>query len=91
MLLTHADGTPSGCGRACLRRFTSKRVNYTLDGKRLVVLLKAVILPGHEATWDRVLVTVEDITELENVRRKAALSELYARGLFEHSPVPTMG
>jgi len=85
MLLTHVDeleqlwsGKPA---------FVSKTVNYALDGKRLDVLLKAVILPGHEATWDRVLVTVEDITELENVRRKAAQSELYARGLFEHSPV----
>jgi len=85
MLRTHVDeleqlwsGKPA---------FVSKTVNYALDGKRLDVLLKAVILPGHEGTWDRVLVTVEDITELENVRRKAALSELYARGLFEHSPV----
>lgn len=31
--------------------------------------------------------TIEDITELEAVRRTAAASELYARGLFEHSPV----
>ena len=85
MLLTHADELEQlWSGKA---QFVSKTVNYALDGKRLDVLLKAVILPGHEATWDRVLVTVEDITELENVRRKAALSELYARGLFEHSPV----
>ena len=85
MLLTHADELEQlWSGKST---FVSKTVNYTLDGKRLDVLLKAVILPGHEATWDRVLVTVEDITELEDVRRKAAQSELYARGLFEHSPV----
>ncbi len=85
MLLTHADELEQlWSGKL---QFVSKTVNYTLDGKRLDVLLKAVILPGHEATWDRVLVTVEDITELEDVRRKAASSELYARGLFEHSPV----
>jgi diguanylate cyclase (GGDEF)-like protein len=85
MLLTHADELEQlWSGKL---QFVSKTVNYALDGKRLDVLLKAVIMPGHEATWDRVLVTVEDITELEDVRRKAALSELYARGLFEHSPV----
>jgi diguanylate cyclase (GGDEF)-like protein len=85
MLLTHADELQQlWSGKT---EFVSKTVNYALDGKRLDVLLKAVILPGHEATWNRVLVTVEDITELENVRRKAALNELYARGLFEHSPV----
>jgi diguanylate cyclase (GGDEF)-like protein len=85
MLLTHVDeleqlwsGKPS---------FVSKTVNYSLDGKRLDVLLKAVILPGHEETWSRVLVTIEDITELEDIRRQAARNALYARGLFEHSPV----
>ncbi|SAL18223.1 sensor domain-containing diguanylate cyclase [Caballeronia telluris] len=85
MLATHVDeleqlwaGEP---------RFVSQTVNYALDGRRLDVLLKAVILPGHESRWDRVLVTIEDITELEDVRRRAAESERYARGLFEHSPV----
>lgn len=85
MLLTHADELDQlWAGKLT---FVSKTVNYALDGKRLDVLLKAVILPGHEATWARVLVTIEDITELEDVRRKASLNELYARGLFEHSPV----
>ncbi|WP_244827468.1 MULTISPECIES: sensor domain-containing diguanylate cyclase [unclassified Caballeronia] len=85
MLTTHIDeleqlwsGEP---------RFVSRTVNYTLDGKRLDVLLKAAILPGHENTWSRVLVTIEDITELETMRRQTAASSLYARGLFEHSPV----
>ncbi len=67
--------------------FQSKSVNYALDGRRIDILLKAVILPGHEARWDRVLVAVDDITELEDARRRASLSEEYARGVFEHSPV----
>ncbi len=68
--------------------FVSQTVNYTFGGKRFDVLLKAVIMPGHERTWSRMLVTIEDIIELETMRRKAAESELYARGLlFEHSPV----
>jgi diguanylate cyclase (GGDEF)-like protein len=67
--------------------FTSKSVNYALDGRRLDIMLKGVILPGHETHWDRVLVVVDEITELEDARRRAAESEAYARGVFEHAPV----
>ena len=72
----------SGAGR-----FQSQTVNYTLDGRRLDLLLKGVVLPGHQQSWDRVLVVVEDITELESARRRLAASEEYSRGLFEHAPV----
>src|SRR5690606_1072003 len=68
-------------------RFNSHTVNYTLDGRRLDLFLKGVVLPGHEAAWDRVLVIIEDITELETARRQVVESELYARNLFEHAPV----
>ncbi|RDJ99892.1 histidine kinase [Paraburkholderia lacunae] len=68
-------------------QFTSKTVNYTLGGRRLDVLLKGAVLPGHEDRWDRVLVSVEDITELEGARHRVTLAEQYVRGLFEHSPV----
>lgn len=68
-------------------RFESQTVNYTLDGRRLDVLLKGVILPGHEETWDQVLVSIDDITELENARRRLVASEQYAQGIFEQAPV----
>ncbi|UGS88432.1 sensor domain-containing diguanylate cyclase (plasmid) [Ralstonia wenshanensis] len=67
--------------------FESRSVNYTLDGRRLDILLKGVVLPDHEQPWDRVLVAVDDITELEDARRRVAASQLYARGVFEHAPV----
>lgn len=67
--------------------FQSKSVNYALDGRRLDILLKGVVLPGYEANWQRVLVTVDDITELEDVRRRVAASEQYARGIFTQAPV----
>ncbi|WP_133645309.1 sensor domain-containing diguanylate cyclase [Paraburkholderia flava] len=67
--------------------FMSQTVNYTLGGRRLDVLLKGHVLPGHEAQWDRVLVSVEDITELEGARRRIGQAEQYTRGLFENSPV----
>lgn len=68
-------------------RFASQTVNYTIGGQRLDILLNAALLPGHEATWDRVLLSIEDVTERERARRRLSASEQYARGLFEHSPV----
>jgi diguanylate cyclase (GGDEF)-like protein len=68
-------------------RFTSQTVNYALDGRRLDIVLNATVLPGHEAGWDRVLLAIEDVTERSAAAEALRLSELYARGLFEHSPV----
>jgi len=68
-------------------RFQSQTVNYSLDGRRLDLLLRGVVLPGHETRWDRILVIIEDITELESAKKSLAESERYARGLFEHAPV----
>ena len=68
-------------------RFQSKTVNYTLDGQRLDILLKGVVLPGYEDNWERVLVVLDDITELESARRQLSASEEYSRGLFENAPV----
>jgi diguanylate cyclase (GGDEF)-like protein len=67
--------------------FDSNGVNYSLDGNRIDIQLKATILPGHEDSWDRVLLSIEDVTERETARRALIGSETYARGLFEHSPV----
>ncbi|MBM6594260.1 sensor domain-containing diguanylate cyclase [Microvirga pudoricolor] len=67
--------------------FVSQAVNYTISGRRLDIQLKGSILPGHEGTWEQVLVSTEDVTERETARRGLARSEEYARGLFEHSPV----
>ena len=67
--------------------FASNTVNYTLAGDRLDIQLKATVLPGHEDTWDRVLLAIEDVTDREDARRLLIGSENYARGLFAHSPV----
>lgn len=68
-------------------RFASQTVNYSLAGKRLDILLNGHVLPGHEADWSRVLLAIEDVTERVQAQQRLASSELYARGLFEHSPV----
>ncbi|WP_119156247.1 sensor domain-containing diguanylate cyclase [Caldimonas tepidiphila] len=67
--------------------FGGETVNYTLQGRRLAILLKASVLPGHEADWSRVLVALEDVTDRSRAVRALRASEQYARGLFEHSPV----
>jgi PAS domain-containing protein len=67
--------------------FAGHTVNYSLSGRRIDIQLKGVILPGHEAGWERVMVAIEDVTERESARRQLAVSEAYARGLFEDSPV----
>ena len=68
-------------------RFESKTINYTLDGRRLDILLRGVILPEAEQPWDRVMVALEDISALEAAYQRTRASELYARGIFEQSPV----
>jgi diguanylate cyclase (GGDEF)-like protein/PAS domain S-box-containing protein len=67
--------------------FSSHTVNYTLRGERLDVQLSGTVLPGHEASWDRVMIAIEDVTQRETARRRLTDSETYAFGLFAHSPV----
>lgn len=67
--------------------FRSQTVNYTLHGERLAITLRANVLPGHEDTWDRVLLAIEDVTDRTRGEQALRRSELYAKGLFEHSPV----
>jgi diguanylate cyclase (GGDEF)-like protein len=67
--------------------FSSHTVNYTLAGERLDIQLHGTILPGHEQSWDRVMIAIEDVTDREKARRRLVDSENYAFGLFAHSPV----
>lgn len=67
--------------------FGGPTVNYSLTGRRLDIWLRATVLPGHEQTWERVLVAIEDMSERSRAERALKRSEQYAVGLFEHSPV----
>ena len=67
--------------------FTNETVNYALDGRRLDVRISVRVLPGHEADWGRVLVSLEDITQQVQGAARLRRSEQYARDLFEYSPV----
>ena len=67
--------------------FHNQTVNYGLDGRRLDVQIRGRVLPGHEARWDRVMVSLEDVTQHLQALQRLSASEQHARGLFEHSPV----
>lgn len=60
--------------------WSGEGVNYTLEGEALDIILHWRILPKYEKNWERVLVTIEDVT----ARRKA---ERRFRNLFEASPI----
>jgi diguanylate cyclase (GGDEF)-like protein len=68
-------------------RFSSHAVNYSLSGQRLDIQLRGAVIPGHEDTLDRILITTEDVTEREEARRLEQSNRRYAEGMFEHSPV----
>lgn len=67
--------------------FSGTAVNYSLGGRRLDIQLRGAVIPGHEETLDRILLTTEDVTEREEARRKEQSNRRYAEGMFEHSPV----
>jgi diguanylate cyclase (GGDEF)-like protein len=67
--------------------FDNQTVNYALDGRRLDVHVRVQVLPGYEKSWDRVLVSLDDITARVRAEELRLESERYARELFERSPV----
>ena len=69
------------------RSWSGEGVNYTLDGRPLDILLSWQILPGSEKSWEQVLVSIEDVTDLRQAERELRVSEARLRGLFENSPV----
>lgn len=67
--------------------FSGTAINYTLSGRRLDIQLRGIVLPGHETSWNRLLLTTEDVTAREEARRQEERQRRYAEGMFEHSPV----
>jgi len=67
--------------------FESNTINRSLSGRQMHIQLKGRILPGYEQSWDRVLLSIEDVTAREEARASLERQRSYAEGLFEHSPV----
>lgn len=65
-------------------------INYSLTGQIVNVHMQFSILPGHEDTWSRVLISLTDITArkkaeayLEFLGRHDALTKLHNRAYFD--------
>ncbi|NHB58178.1 GGDEF domain-containing protein [Acinetobacter sp. 194] len=54
-------------------------INYTCTGRQIDVQLRAHVIPGYEDTWEKILLTTEDITPYQHARR-------FAEAIFMHSP-----
>jgi len=67
--------------------FSSATVNYTINGRRLDIQLRGAVLPGHENSLGRVLLTTEDVSAREDARRAEIEQRRQAEGIFQHSPV----
>ena len=67
--------------------FSNQTVNYALDGRRIDAQIHVRVLQGHEGAWDRVLVSLQDITPEVTARAELKRSEAHARNLFDYSPV----
>ena len=63
--------------------FSNQTVNYALDGRRIDVRIHVRVLQGYESTWDRVMVSLEDTTVATQAQQQLAVSEQYARDLFD--------
>lgn len=54
-------------------------VNYTCTVKQIDVQLRAHFITGYEDTWEKILLTTENISEFQNTRR-------FAESIFTYSP-----
>ena len=68
--------------------FESEAVTRTLDGKKINVIVKWIVVPGYEKTMSRVLISVTDITAIKRVHakleqsREAAEAANHAKSAF---------
>jgi diguanylate cyclase (GGDEF)-like protein len=67
--------------------YEQEGINYTLSGKPIDIFLHWSVMPGYEATFGKVIVTIEDITAQKNFERELKASEFHFQGLFQNSPV----
>lgn len=66
--------------------FSSTTVNYTLQGERLDIQLRATVLPQYQDCLSRVLLTTENITAHQNALRLEEKNRQLAESMFIYSP-----
>jgi PAS domain S-box-containing protein/putative nucleotidyltransferase with HDIG domain len=71
------------------RSYETDTVHQTLSGSEIIIHIKLSIPPGHEDTWSRLLIAIEDITQRK--RAESALHEsetIYRRAIEASNAVP---
>ncbi len=66
--------------------FTGEFVNLTLKGRRVSVLIRWLVMPGHEDTYARVIISSIDITERKEAEEALRHSEARQRALLHAIP-----
>ncbi len=69
------------------RQFEYETSNRTLSGKRIEISLRWTVAPGCEESYEKLLLSIVDITERRRAHAALQASESRFRGLFEDSPV----
>jgi PAS domain S-box-containing protein len=69
------------------RHFQHELQNNTLSGESRSIILRWSVLPGYEDTYARVLLSIQDITDLKRAAVELRENENRYRTLFEDSPV----
>ena len=67
--------------------FKVEGVSQTITGKKLYIDVKLNIAPGYEKTWERILISVNNLTEREKMTRAIKESEKQFRAIFEDAPL----
>ncbi len=67
--------------------YVGTTVNYARNGRRMEIRIHIQVLADHAQPWDRVLVTIEDVTDANRAQTLLEASERHARQLFEFAPV----
>ncbi|MDX2075966.1 MAG: PAS domain S-box protein [bacterium] len=67
--------------------FSGEFINRALDGTRINILMKWIVLPGHEKTYDEVLVVTVDISDQKEAEEAIRQSEANYRLLFQEAPI----
>ncbi len=67
--------------------FSNQTCNYGLDGRRIDVQIHVQLLQGHEDSWGRVLVSLEDITQSVKARQQLAAANTMRATCSTISPV----
>jgi PAS domain S-box-containing protein len=66
--------------------YAAEMRDETVDNRELVVLFRAVLPAAYRDSWERVLSSIEDITDLKESQRALRESEVRYREIFDDAP-----